>query len=95
MKRIRRKKNPSLVVYNPPKTRGMYHPAGKLPVGYRVDAGKIAGQIAENLHAIMYEHVEDGVFYEHEFESGTQAFALTNGDILLSRRDGRPLWEDV
>ncbi len=91
---VSRKKNPNLIVYgNPHDTKGLYHPMRReLPLQHRVDVGRVAGQIAENVHAILYEHANDGLFYEHEFEPGVQAFALQNGDILLSRRDGRPLW---
>ena len=93
--RVPRLRNPHLVVYNPPPTHGLYLPKrGRVPTR-RVDAGRIIGQIAADLHAILYEHAEDGAYYEHEFESGAQAFALRNGDILLTRRDGRPLWEDL
>lgn len=78
--------NPHLVLYNPPPSRGIYVPSrGRL-------RGNVVGQIAENVHAILYEHAEDGAFYEHEFEHGAQAFALSNGGIWLIRRDGKPLW---
>lgn len=87
---------PHLVLYNPPPSRGIYLPRrGSMALLRRIQAGRLEGQIAENLHAILYEHSEDGKFYEHEFAPGAQAFALNTGDILLTRRDGRPLWEDL
>lgn len=86
--------NPHVVVYNPPPSRGMYVPKrGRMRPG-PVGAGRVVGQIAENLHAMLYEHADDGAFYEHEFASGAQAFALADGSILLVRRDGKPLWSD-
>lgn len=77
------RRNPQLVVYNPPDLRVR-----------RVASGKVVGQIASNVHEIRYEHAEDGEFYKHEFNPGVKMFAI-NGqahEVLLT--GDKPLWKD-
>lgn len=77
------RRNPSLVVYNPPDLRVR-----------RVGAGRVVGQIASNVHEIKYEHAEDGEPYVHEFSPGVKMFALDgrSHEVLLTSE--LPLWED-
>lgn len=75
------RRNPQLVVYNPPDLRVR-----------RVAPGRVVGQIASNVHEIRYQHAEDGEFYRHPFDPGVKMFAINGGDILIT--SDVPLWED-
>lgn len=77
----KRRRNPSLVVYDNP--------------GMRVrvmNDGRVVGVIGDNVHQIRYQHAEDGENYYHDFEKGVKLIALDNGDVLLT--SDKPLWED-
>jgi hypothetical protein len=57
----------------------------------------IVGQIAEEVHQLKYQHVDDGKPYVHDFEAGVEMWALIrrqHRDILLTHAHGAPLWED-
>jgi hypothetical protein len=65
--------------------------------GSRVSAGRIVGQIGDDVHEIRYRHVDDGEFYKHEFNGEAEVFAVErNGkrELLIAHRRGLPLWED-
>lgn len=83
-KRGPRRRNPSLVVYNPPDLRVR-----------RMRQGNVAGQIASNVHQIKYEHADDGQPYVHDFEPGVMMFALeSRGDKEILLTGDKPLWGD-
>jgi hypothetical protein len=79
------KRNPSLVVYNPP----------DLAVRRMTREEHVVGIIGQNVHRIEYEHADDGNMYFHDFEPGVKMIALEHGgdrEILLT--SDKPLWED-
>jgi len=63
-------------------------------------SARVVGKIAANVHEISYEHAEDGKPYKHPFEDDAPAemwaVELENGqrNILITGRDGQPLWDD-
>ena len=85
------KRNPSLVIYNP-------------PVGVRRSARgrKVIGMIASSVEEIKYFDeeklaIEGHGYWEHEFEgTDVRAFAVEQPDgqrdILLTSASGKPLW---
>ena len=75
------RRNPALVVYNPPDLQVRRS---------RAATGRIVGQIASNVHEIKYEHAEDGKLYVHPFAPGVRMFALAGKEILLA--GDNPLW---
>ena len=87
----RYRKNPQLVIFNPP-----------MRARRVMKTGRVAGVMSDAVHKIYYTHLEDGKHYVHEFESPVQMIALDHGemgrqsgrDILLTSVEGLPLWED-
>lgn len=79
-------RNPGLMIYGNP------------PLRVRnVAAGRIIGQIAQDVHEIRYQHADDGKAYRHPFEGGVLMFAVERGgqrDLHITHSDGKPLWED-
>lgn len=51
------------------------------------------GQIGADVHAIQYEHAEDGEPYEHEFEPGVEMWGEEDGSVTLVHPRKR-LWRD-
>lgn len=85
-----RRRNPNLVIYNPP-TR----------VRRSVRHGRVVGMIASNVESVKYFDeqklaTEGSGYWEHEFDGEVRAFAVegANGqrNILLTAADGRRLW---
>jgi hypothetical protein len=80
--------NPPLVVYGNP------------PIGFRGAkqvSGRFAGKMSSNVYEVRYRHFEDDKDYRHPFEPGTDMWAIVDRgerQILLTRDDGAPLWED-
>ena len=63
----------------------------------RFDAGRVVGQIAEDVHDIRYTHARNGEDFEHIFNGEVEVFAvLRNGkrELLISHREGLPLWDE-
>lgn len=85
------RRNPTLVVYNPP--------AG-LRVRRVMPRGRIVGIVSREVHQIRYKHTEDGELYQHSFQRrpGVMMVAIEQADgqrdVLLTGADGQPLWED-
>lgn len=60
-------------------------------------AGIVIGKIGKEVHDIRYKHAEDGKHYEHEFGKDVEVYAVErNGkrDLLLTHRNGEPLWDN-
>ena len=61
-------------------------------------------QIGFRVHDIRYEHVDDREYYKHTFASGVEMWSVLRGDrastrhqhqdVLLTRPDGKSLWDD-
>jgi hypothetical protein len=85
--------NPPLVVFGNPPLQLRHREVGGL-----TSAGPgIVGQIAEEVHQLKYQHVDDGKPYVHDFEAGVEMWALIRRgqkNILLTHAHGAPLWED-
>jgi len=77
-------RNPALVVYgNPPK-------GGEFLIRFQ-------RQMANDVHELWYEHVQDGAPYKHAFDGQVQMWGVTRGeqrDVLLTHQRGLPLWKD-
>ncbi len=80
------KRNPSLVVYNPPLGRAM------------AIEGTVNGTMSKKVYEIKYRHDDDNQDYFHEFGSGVEMIAVESStgekQILLRHTNGKPLWED-
>lgn len=50
------------------------------------------GPIGRDVHAVWYQHAEDGDYYVHEFAGPVEMIALDDGTVLLTA--DAPLWED-
>jgi hypothetical protein len=70
--------------------------------GYHVNpapfrAGMVVGKIGDDVHAIRYRHAKNGHFYQHQFNGDAEVWAVQrNGknEILLTHRNGLPLWDE-
>lgn len=63
----------------------------------RFRAGNVVGKIGKDVHDIRYKHAKDSKNYEHEFGKGVEVYAVErNGkrDLLLTHKEGLPLWDD-
>ena len=54
----------------------------------------MAQQFGQDTHEVKYRHSVDGELYKHEFRDGVEIDALDDGTLLLSHKDGKPLWEE-
>ena len=64
----------------------------------RFEAGKAVGLMSKDVHEIRYTHAKDGKPYRHPFETPTEMWAIVRAghhDILITHRDGLPVWEDL
>lgn len=50
--------------------------------------------MGDEVYAVTYRHEEDGQDYVHEFGPDVELEALPDGSVLLTHRDGRPLWDE-
>jgi hypothetical protein len=87
-RRLPYRRNPSLIIYNPPPW-----VQEVLPPGATVEQC-----ISEDVHEIKYQHSDDGEWYSHKFDPGVDLFAIRgpNGqhNILIVGQDGQNVWED-
>lgn len=87
-------RNPPLTIFaNPPKIKKRYEPYRDGKQAITVERN---GQIGEGVHLIRYTHADDGVDYEHVFETeDVQAIAVTFGGrravLLVGSED---IWDD-
>lgn len=90
------RRNPPLMLYgNPPMRVRRRKSGGTLGGGMvRLD---YYGTLSEEVHAITYTHLDDGQDYKHDFDPGVELVAATLGGkrvAVVSRPDGKPVWED-
>ena len=52
------------------------------------------GLIGDDVYDVRYQHADDGLDYVHDFGPNVELEALPDGSVLLSHRDGLPLWDD-
>lgn len=52
------------------------------------------GVIGDEVYSVTYRHADDGREYVHDFAPGVELEALPDGSVLISQRDGLPLWDD-
>jgi hypothetical protein len=82
------KRNPELVIFNPPGRRSRR-------TQYQ---GKVVGIVGKRVHDIRYVHADDGQAYEHPFETPVMLYAMQehdgSHDILLKSPGGLELWRD-
>ena len=53
-----------------------------------------ADVFGEEVYDVRYRHALDGLDYVHDFGPDVELAGLPDGTVLLSHRDGLPLWED-
>jgi hypothetical protein len=65
--------------------------------GKRFNAGIAVGKIGDDVHEVRYRHTKDGRDYKHEFNGDAEVYAIQRGnrrDLLITHRDGSPLWDE-
>lgn len=76
---------------NPPMRRGRR----MTPTHY---SSQKVGVMSNEVHAILYRHIEDGRQYRHNFENPTSMISLLRGDdtkdVLITSPDGFPIWQE-
>lgn len=63
----------------------------------KFSAGHAVRQMSDNVHEVRYVHLDDGEAYRHEFNDDVEMWAIQRGDsrdVLLTHKQGKPLWED-
>lgn len=50
--------------------------------------------LTNRIEEIRYKHREDGKWYKHQFKPGASIQLLDNGDAVIERKDGKPVWMD-
>jgi hypothetical protein len=74
-----------------------YHRNGAPFEGASFAAGKAIGKIGDDVHSIRYRHAKDHKHYQHDFNGDVIVYAVErNGkrDLLLTHREGSPLWDE-
>lgn len=82
--------NPPLVIYGNPPLQGR-----KLRPVHSRSPLTVVGQLSDDVHAILYTHVDDGKDYRHDFEGAASMFAVERAgkrDVLVT--GPKPLWGD-
>lgn len=76
---------------NPPMRRG------RRIVEHSNYSAQRVGLMSQEVHAVLYRHIEDGKQYRHDFEHETSLIALLHGeanDVLITSPDGFPIWQE-
>lgn len=50
--------------------------------------------LSKRAHALQYQHVDDGQWYQHKFKRGVCIELLSDGSVRLYRADGQSIWGD-
>lgn len=65
--------------------------------GSKFAAGIAVGKIGDDVHSIRYRHSKDKKHYQHDFNGDAEVYAIVRGnkrDLLITHRDGSPLWDE-
>ncbi len=60
-------------------------------------AGEAMKMMSDDVHELRYTHRDDSKPYKHDFGGDVEMWAVRRGDsrdILLTHKEGKPLWED-
>lgn len=60
-------------------------------------AGTAIGKIGDDVHSVRYRHAKDKKHYQHDFHGQVDVYAVERAgkrDLLLTHRDGAPLWDE-